>query len=640
MMVTLGLYVRRGQRLFRRWLADPRLHALMQGALYISAGFCLSAASLAGCSLPLVLGLLLALSGWPALLVSIGGLGGYLLFWGSAGAQGAMWIGLSLPVALLLGNKPVARESPGLLCAIGALIVAASGLFFQVFRSDGTPVILYLLRVVVAPFSALLFLAAMDHRDPIVDWLICGVGVLALAQILPIPYLGLGYIAAGLLATSGAFPAAALGGLALDLARITPVPMTAVLCLAWLVRLLPIRQKWLLRCAPCFVFAAVMTLCGLWDITPLPGLLLGGLCGFFVPQSPKLAHRRGETGFAQVRLEMASAVLAQTEQLLADGPDTPIDEQALIIRGAERACGSCPCRKSCQEDPRQIPAAILHKPLGNGADLPVKCRKTGRLLAELRHAQEQLRAIRADRDRQEEYRAAVSQQYHFLSNYLQELADELPQRGEGRQAWYQPELAVCTASRENVGGDRCFWFAGTGQRYYVLLLDGMGTGIGAARDAKTAGQLLQKMLCAGLPAKHALRSVNSLCALQGRAGAVTVDMAELQLDTGKVTLYKWGAAPSYLISRGEPIKIGTAGPPPGLSVTEGRETVQQLSLRRGETLVMLSDGAGGEDALRQAWISAGEPPGELAARILEHSRGAETDDATVAVVRLSSAPTS
>ena len=39
--------------------------------------------------------------------------------------------------------------------------------------------------------------------------------VLALAQVRLIPYFGFGYIAAGLLAAAGAFPAAALAGLAL-----------------------------------------------------------------------------------------------------------------------------------------------------------------------------------------------------------------------------------------------------------------------------------------------------------------------------------------------------------------------------------------------------------------------------------------
>ena len=40
------------------------------------------------------------------------------------------------------------------------------------------------------------------------------------------------FFAAGILAVTGAFPAAAIAGLALDLAGVTPVPMTAVMVLA------------------------------------------------------------------------------------------------------------------------------------------------------------------------------------------------------------------------------------------------------------------------------------------------------------------------------------------------------------------------------------------------------------------------
>jgi stage II sporulation protein E len=145
--------------------------------------------------------------------------------------------------------------------------------------------------------------------------------------------------------------------------------------------------------------------------------------------------------------------------------------------------------------------------------------------------------------------------------------------------------------------------------------------------------MLRKLLSAGFPPPYALRTVNSLCALQGRAGAVTIDLAELQLDTGKAVLYKWGAAPSYVIARGEPIKIGTATPPPGLSVTDGRETVERLSLRRGETLVLLSDGVDGEETMARLQQKDASP-GELAAAILEAGGGDGADDATVAVVRL------
>ncbi len=638
MMVTLGIYVRRWQRTIRRWLGNPKVHALAQAAGYILCGMLLSAASLGHFAQPFTLGLLLAMSGWPAVLTAGGGMLGYLLFWGSGGAQGILWLCAGLPAALILGER--ARAMPLLKPCIAGAIVAAMGLAMQIWLESAVPVWMYLLRVAGAMLSALLFTCALERQDPVLRWLVAGVVVLALAQVIPIPYLGFGYIAAGILAASGTFPEAALAGLALDLAQITPTPMTAVLCLAYLIRLIPRLNKWVLGLTAAAVYLPVMALCNAWDLQPLPGLILGGLISVYLPGKADLSHRRGDTGFAQVRLEMVSSVLAQTRELLMEVEEFPIDEETIILRCAERACSGCPCRKTCKEEPGKLPISLLHRPLGNGQDLPVHCRKTGRLLQELRRGQEQLRAIRADRDRREEYRCAVAQQYKFLSGYLQDLSDSLSQRRNPLQQHFQPELAVCSASRESANGDRCLWFAGVECKYYILLCDGMGTGEEAARAGKRTGDILRKLLAAGYPPEYALRTVNSLCALRGQAGAVTMDLAELQLDTGKATLYKWGAAPSYLISRGETVKIGTAAPPPGLSVSDGRETVQRLSLRRGEILVLLSDGAGGEDSLRRAMDTAVQSPGEMAAGILEYSRTDGADDATVAVVRLNTHPVS
>ena len=101
-----------------------------------------------------------------------------------------------------------------------------------------------------------------------------------------------------------------------------------------------------------------------------------------------------------------------------------------------------------------------------------------------------------------------------------------------------------------------------------------------------------------------------------------------------MALYKWGAMPSYVVSRLGIEKIGTADAPPGLSVTEGRETVDRLSLRRGETLVMLSDGVGGEVAQGRGAEWWREPAGEVAAAVLETVDDTACDDATAVVVRL------
>ena len=367
----------------------------------------LSAASLARHCQPLAVGLLCAFTGWKAVCLALGAAVGYLLFWGSAGYQGMLWLGLALPVALVLGRRQIVHESVYLMSAVGALIVSASGLLFQLFLEDGTPVSVYLLRIFLGAASARLFYLVRDHRNPVADWLAEGVAVLALAQIAPVPGFSLGFPAAGLLAAGGALPAAALAGLALDVSQITATPMTGVLCLSYLSRTIPHGRKWIPYAAPAAAYLVVMKLGGFTDFLPMLGLAAGGAAAVFLPPKPELRYRRGETGSAQVRLELMAGVLAQTQQLLVESPGAPVDEDAVLLRAQERACGGCPCRKTCRDRLEALPRQLLHRPMMDTASLPLSCKKPGRLILELRRGQEQLRAIRADRERQQEYRAAL-----------------------------------------------------------------------------------------------------------------------------------------------------------------------------------------------------------------------------------------
>lgn len=636
MMISLQSYVRQGRHTLKKWALDPRIHIGVRAAGCFLAGFGLSAAGLTHHPLPLAMALVCAMSGWSSALTAGGSLLGYWLFWGSAARQCGVWVLAGLCLSLLLFRQRLSRETPLLIPAAAALIVAVCGVLFQSLYHQSVPIYIYMLQVLMGGGSTWLYSKALAGRNPIVDWITWSTGVLALAQIVPVSWLCLGYPAAGALMTAAPFPAAALGGLALDLAQITPVPMTAVMALGYLVRFFPKYPKWMGAVAPVTVYFLVMLLCGKWDMLPVTGLVLGGILGTALPVGAKATHHRGETGAAQVRLEMSAGVFAQTQQLLLEYQAGQVDEQALVTRAAERACGSCPSRKTCKDARRigQLPGLILHKPLLNPEELPIVCKKSGRFLAELHRSQEQLRSIQANRERQKEYRAAVIQQYQFLAEYLQDLSDQLARRLPGAVAAYEPQVQVYGNRPEADNGDRCLRFAGIGCKYYVLLCDGMGTGLGAVQEGKTAAQMLKKLLAAGYPAEYALRSLNSLCALRERAGVVTVDLAELLLDSGKVNLYKWGAAPSYLVSTTGAEKIGTVGPPPGLSVTDCREQTERLSLRRGEMLVLVSDGVAQEDTLRCCMECVGLPAAELGLRLLSQSRLTGDDDATAAIIQL------
>lgn len=637
MMMSIGSYVRRGQRVARRLAWDPRFRTAFQCAGFFLCGLIFSAASLANYPLPLTLSLLCAgLGGWPSVMMGLGGGLGYYLFWGEAGGQGLVWTGAGLVVCLALGGRKLSRQYPLLMPALAAMSVAVSGLMFRSLQAESAPFAMYFLRVGLAFGAGLVFSSVVERRDSVMDWLAGALAVLALAQITPISSFNLGFVAAAAVAAVAPFPAAALAGLALDLSQVSPVPMTAVLSLTFLIRLTPRLPKWVPHAAPALMYLVVAALCGQGSIMSVIPLLVGGGLGVLLPPRTPINARRGETGMAQVRLELTAGVLAQAEQLLLETPEYPIDEQALLSRAADRACSSCPCRNNCREitSAEHLPTGLLHRPLLSSDDLPISCRKSGRLLLEVRRSQDQYRAIRADRDRQREYRSALIQQYRFLSEYLQELADQLPRRRDPMTPRFQVDVSVRSAGIEGTNGDRCLWFAGTELNYYVVLCDGMGTGIGAAEEGRIAGVMLRRLLSAGFPPEYALRTLNSMCVLRERGGAVTADLAQIDLGSGRVTLYKWGAAPSYLLTTLGYEKIGTANPPPGLSVTGVRETVDKLSLRRGETLVLLSDGVDGEGAMRRAMELTDEDLGETVARVMRYGRGDNCDDATAAVIRL------
>lgn len=340
---------------------------------------------------------------------------------------------------------------------------------------------------------------------------------------------------------------------------------------------------------------------------------------------PHLERIPAGTGGAQVRLELAAETMGDFRRELEQLQLPEVDRPALLQRLRTRACVECPSRKGCLER-----LQLTERVLEESAAFP--CRKPGRMARELEDARRSLRRMERDRRRQEEFRYSMEEQYRFLEGYLRNLADQLPRNAASHPGRYGVKAAVRVRGRENASGDRWAAFPGSAGRYYILLCDGMGVGKDAARDSRKALSLLRQLLTAGYPAVYALRSLNSLLALGNRAGSVTVDLVQLRLDSGLALVCKWGAAPGWLLRGGEPRQIGDPMPPPGLSVTGEREWSARLSLRHGETLILVSDGVSQEDVPTLARRNAQLEPGALAEKLLEGSDG--QDDATAVVIRL------
>ena len=622
-------------RVWRQTLRDLAVRGKPQLRLAgsVLAGAVLSAGALAGNFQPFALGLLCAAPpGWHSVALALGGGIGYGAFWGKPGLQGTAWMACGL-AASLAAERQSCRSRELLRPALAALAAAGTGVLFQRCFGDETPVGMFLLRVAVAAGSAAVFSVWRQRREGWSRWAVQTVGVLCLAQIHPVRYLGLGYAAAGILGAAGNFPSAVLSGLALDLGGGAAVCMTGAMCLGCCIRRIPGSCAWWGCLSSGMGYLLMAALGGGWEIRPLPPLLLGGAVAGMFPEAFRGLEVRlhaGEAAVAQVRLERMALALRQMEQSLGAVGEPEVDTRALLQRAKSDACDTCPERKGCKARLTALPEPLLDQPGLGEEDLPRGCRKPARLLASLRRSQEQLRRIRGDRSRLRTYRRATREQYGFLADYLQGVSDDLATRREVRPIRFEPEVAVRSRSVGADCGDRCTGFAGPGNDYYVLLCDGMGTGAEAARESRAAGELLQQMLCAGLPARYALRSLNSLAILRQLGGCSTVDLLQLQLDTGRGVLYKWGAAPSCLLRDGQLQRLGEQTPPPGVS-QDCRESALRVNLSRGEILILHSDGAAEAGLLR---LPREMPDPEALADWVLRQGTDGSDDATVAAVRL------
>ncbi len=225
-----------------------------------------------------------------------------------------------------------------------------------------------------------------------------------------------------------------------------------------------------------------------------------------------------------------------------------------------------------------------------------------------------------------------------------------PEQENGRLVFTQAEPIMAIAgvaarkrSGEKVSGDAGAWFHRTDGILYILLCDGMGSGTEANRDSTLTVRLLERFLQAGMEAEPSLRILNSALSLRGEAegGFTTIDLLEIDLFTGESTLYKFGAAPTYVRKKGSVSRHTGTALPAGLAAAETvRPDVTRLHLEPGDCVVLVSDGVSsgaGDEWLREVLAGfEGESPKELALKLIDISgdKTEAADDRTAMVVRL------
>lgn len=615
MTVSMEQLISRRTRKLSAFLSGPRMRYLLRGCLVGAGAFVLSAARIRGNPLPLSA---VAVGVLPPGLRSAAALGstlGYGSFFGFHGALPAVWT-----AGILLLSAYPALTGNRRLPWVSGVWVALSALAFRAMGPGEGGAADFAVQVVCAMGGCLLFTYCRGRKR---TWLpLASVFVYALTCIHRAPGLLASAMAASTLSVSNCL----LWAAAVEAARPGPIPLTLVVGLSALARQIPMGRSLRRIAAPAMGALSAMLIAGRFDLWLGVCFGLGGLSGSLIPPALGKAPVRS-TGAAQVKLETMARLLTKLQQSLLDMPEPFIDEPAFVDKLRTNACGSCSAREACGRE-EEISEGLLH------GDLSFRCRKTGRILRELQATQEQIGILRRSHSRQSEFRAALVQQYGYLSCLMELLSDSLADNTPEPTPNFRIRISVRSRKKEHANGDRCLAFAGLGCRFYILLCDGMGTGVGASEEADRTAGLLRNMLQAGMPPQYALGVINSQLALRELAGAVTVDLAEVNLDSGTVSVYKWGAAPSWLLRRGHPTRIGTPNPPPGLNPEGNGHTVSRLSLSRGEMLILLSDGVEiSEENLDGAFACPPEPE-KLAEKLLEYLPEG-CDDATAAAIRLS-----
>lgn len=173
------------------------------------------------------------------------------------------------------------------------------------------------------------------------------------------------------------------------------------------------------------------------------------------------------------------------------------------------------------------------------------------------------------------------------------------------------------------------------------LSDGMGSGSTACKESEMVLDLVERFLEAGFSVETAIRMMNSAMVMKGENDLYsTVDLCKINLYSGRASLYKIGAAATFIKRGNEVSCITSANLPVGTGAQIEIESTE-MQLGNGDFVVMVTDGVleylhvpKPEETMQEVIESIQtNNPGILAKRIMERvmlfTGGKAKDDMTV-----------
>ncbi|MBP5242401.1 MAG: SpoIIE family protein phosphatase, partial [Clostridia bacterium] len=180
------------------------------------------------------------------------------------------------------------------------------------------------------------------------------------------------------------------------------------------------------------------------------------------------------------------------------------------------------------------------------------------------------------------------------------------------------------------------------KRFLAALSDGMGSGKNAERISESALSLLESFYRAGMPGETVLSTVNQLLTFHREESFACIDLAAVDLESGKADVVKIGAPLGFIFSAGS-IRVLEGDSLPLGMLEEARPTTMTVQLQDDDVLVFLSDGvtdAFGSSTDLLEFLKVLEPlnPQALADSIiraaLNRTDGVAKDDMTALAIRI------
>lgn len=197
------------------------------------------------------------------------------------------------------------------------------------------------------------------------------------------------------------------------------------------------------------------------------------------------------------------------------------------------------------------------------------------------------------------------------------------------------------ANNGKLCGDCLEYFNDGFGKTYAVICDGMGTGGRAAVDGNMAVSVMGRLIRSGLSADSALQITNSALMVKSEDESLsTIDVASIDLYTGRVTLKKAGAPMTFVKKNGRVIPFEMPSLPAGI-LNGIKFSGESINLSTGDMVVMVSDGVvtGDEkwlEKLIRTWNegSAQDLARAVVAEAIKRRNDSREDDITALAIKI------